>query len=63
MRSAGKEDMRKECSSMVNLVERIVFYGIDGRALLPLLVVLIYVVIGESKEIVREVKKIWQEVE
>lgn len=48
---------------MIKLVERMVFSGIDGRALLPLLAVLIYVVIGQAKEIVNEIKKVWQEVE
>lgn len=48
---------------MVKLVERIVFSGVDGRVLLPLLVVLIHVVIGQAKEIVNEIKKVWQEVE
>lgn len=48
---------------MIKLVERIVFSGIDGRALLPLLVILIYVAVGQVEEIIREIKKVWREVE
>jgi hypothetical protein len=48
---------------MISLVERIVFSGIDGRALLPLLVILIFVIIGQVEEFIKEVKEIWKEAE
>lgn len=48
---------------MVRLVERIVFSGVDGRALIPLLAVLVYVTIGQAGEFIEEVKKVWQEVD
>lgn len=46
---------------MTRLVERIVFSGIDGRALIPLLIVLVFVIIGQAEEFVQEVKEIWKE--
>ena len=47
---------------MISLVERIVFSGIDGRALIPILAILIIVIIGQAEEIIEEIKKPWKEV-
>lgn len=54
---------KKEVIEMTKLVEKIVFSGIDGRALIPLLIVLIFVVIGQVGEIIEEIKKPWKEVD
>lgn len=45
---------------MIRLVERIVFSGVDGRILIIPLVVLIYVVIGQAKDVVKEIRKVWR---
>lgn len=46
---------------MIKFIEKIVFSGADGRALLPLLVVLIYATIGQVGEFINEVKRVWEE--
>ncbi|WP_236910153.1 hypothetical protein [Clostridium sp. Cult3] len=46
---------------MIRFVERIVFSGVDGRVLLPLLIVLVFVIIGQAEEFIEEVKDVWKE--
>lgn len=46
---------------MARLVEKIVLSGADGRALIPLLIVLVFVIIGQAGEFVEEVKDVWKE--
>lgn len=46
---------------MARLVENIVFSGADGRALIPLLIILVFVIIGQVEEFITEVKEIWKE--
>lgn len=45
---------------MIRLVDKIVFSGADGRILIIPLVVLIWVLWGQAKDVVREIKKFWR---
>ncbi|WP_236915714.1 hypothetical protein [Clostridium sp. Cult2] len=45
---------------MIRIVEKIVFSGADGRILIIPLLVLIYVIIGQAKDVVKEIRKVWR---
>lgn len=45
---------------MIRLVERIVFSGVDGRILIIPLSVLICVAVGQAKDVVKEIRKVWR---
>lgn len=46
---------------MVKLIEKIVFSGVDGRVLLPLLIVLIYLAVGQVIAFIDEAQEIWRD--
>jgi len=52
---------------MINLicqgVERIVFSGINGKALIPLLIILLWVAVGQVEEFIETTKQIFKEEE
>lgn len=45
---------------MIRLVEKIVFSGANGRILIIPLLVLMYVVLGQAKDVVKEIRKVWR---
>lgn len=47
--------------AICNLIARIVFSGIDGRILIVPLIILMHVIIGQAKELKKEIKNIYKE--